>query len=260
MECKSGDKLITGNKLISRAEDIHTSDDILLIDPKIFKCDETELMYAITKEYTDELKNKIKIEQKIRDTLSYKLLKSKTDSGEFEYLYKLFELCAKISFENSFIGTRLRNHINIKFAWNCYSYEAMKKIISFIKSDKVLEICAGKALWSACMRKAGVTMYVTDNKPSDKTFTDVEKMDGVKAIETYNTNILMMSWPPYDKSIAYDALIKFKGNKLIYMGEYDGCTGDEQFHKLLEKEWDVKYISIPVYYGLYDAIYLCTRN
>jgi len=72
-------------------------------------------------------------------------------------------------------------------------------------------------------------------------FYDVEKYN--------NANILMLIWPPAEgmegSNMSYDSLKLFKGNKLIYIGEYmGGLTGSEKFIELLNKEWKLvqKYI------------------
>lgn len=73
---------------------------------------------------------------------------------------------------------------------------------------------------------------------------------------------LLLCWPPYNTSMAYDALVKFKGNVLIYIGEgRDGCTGDDKFHDKLIKEWDL-YLTIenPTWVDIYDSVFIYKRK
>jgi len=72
----------------------------------------------------------------------------------------------------------------------------------------------------------------------------------------------MMSWPPYNDPMAYESLKKFKGNKLIFIGEdADGCTGCGKFFGLLNSKWNlVKEVEIPQWMGLHDALFLYSRK
>lgn len=93
-----------------------------------------------------------------------------------------------------------------------------------------------------------------------KTFYPIKIIDGVKACKKYDYNCLMMIWPPYDDSMAYDCLSIFKGDKFIYVGEQrGGCTGDDKLFDLLDKEWQlVKSVAICTIGE--DKVYLYKRK
>jgi hypothetical protein len=64
--------------------------------------------------------------------------------------------------------------------------------------------------------------------------------------------------------MAADALRAYQGNTVIYIGEgSSGCTGDEEFHNMLEKEWDTpKGGACPMvqWWGLHDWITIYHRK
>ena len=148
------------------------------------------------------------------------------------------------------------------FSYAVPTKKVINKITKFIGNDKVLEVGAGKGLWASLLDKEGVDIIATDDLSwNDKRFyIQVKKMDAIKAINKYDVNILMMIWPPNDP-MAFNGLKKFEGNKLIYIGERDGCTGCDKFRKELIKNWKlVKTIDIPNWYGLWDKVYLYKRQ
>jgi hypothetical protein len=55
----------------------------------------------------------------------------------------------------------------------------------------------------------------------------------------HRNRALLLSWPPYDDSFAYEVLEAFPGDTLFYIGEGDGgCTGDDAFFHLLYEDWE----------------------
>jgi hypothetical protein len=64
--------------------------------------------------------------------------------------------------------------------------------------------------------------------------------------------------------LAIDALKRFAGGKLIFIGERSGgCTGDDSFFNELENNWTLeKIVGIPRWktVGIYDEMYFYTRK
>lgn len=100
---------------------------------------------------------------------------------------------------------------------------------------------------------------------SDKiTRTPIEKINHMTAIKKYGLshNVLFMSWPPLESSIAVEAVRAFPGSKVIYIGEcYGGCTANKDFFSLLNKSFVLKEtIRIPSWVGIYDKMYFYVRK
>ena len=72
---------------------------------------------------------------------------------------------------------------------------------------------------------------------------------------------LMLCWPPYSTNMAAMALRRYKGNVVIYIGEYaGGCTGDEDFHEMLDS-WKLKEtVSLPQWPGIRDDLTVYYRS
>jgi hypothetical protein len=71
--------------------------------------------------------------------------------------------------------------------------------------------------------------------------------------------------------MASDALRAFRGHRIVYVGEDSGgCTGDQDFHELLNSEWqdaaDVEEdinedaLMIDQWPGLHDYVHLLVRR
>jgi len=65
-------------------------------------------------------------------------------------------------------------------------------------------------------------------------------------VRNYPDHTLMLCWPPYDTSMAYNALTAYEGEHLIYIGEaYGGGTGGDAFHEELKNWEEVVRYNIP---------------
>lgn len=218
-----------------------------LIEPFIF----TQLN-KINKRFSQELTSSLDLALRTRD---------------FDKITLIINwLCADCKDRNSVMK---RCYFTQNLSWAIPTIDAIKSIVQFAESDQILEICSGLCLWARLIKECDGNIIATDSFAYQQTsqtsqitpFIDsVYKMDAVTAVKTFKTNVLLICWPNYNDSYAYDALSIFKGNKLVYIGEYGGCTADEQFHNLLEQKWRcVNEIDIPTWQGIYDCIYMYER-
>jgi hypothetical protein len=46
---------------------------------------------------------------------------------------------------------------------------------------------------------------------------------------------LFLSWPPFQQDVGARILMAYKGNRVIYIGEAEGHTGDDELHRMLEQ-------------------------
>jgi hypothetical protein len=166
-----------------------------------------------------------------------------------------------------------KDYFTNQYGWSVPTQEAINDLKEFVGSDTVLEVGSGHGMWAKLMQEAQINVRATDylsgkgskvylGRERDKFFTDIEDISGKEAVQKYNTNIIMMSWPPCDDPLAFDVLSIFKGNKLIFVGEgKGGCTANSDFFQLLDKNWTlVKEIDIPKWAGIHDRLYLYERK
>jgi len=167
-----------------------------------------------------------------------------------------------------------------------------KKIIDYMKrfigNDSAIEIGAGHGLWSRLLKDIGINIVATDPQlfPSNsisgynisdinKQWTNVEKMNHIESLNNFpNANVLILIWPSYQETYANESLNLFKGNKVIYIGEWKGCTADDNFHDSLCRNWklvnadhveidekdDDKSYDITRWRDIYDDVYFFVRK
>ncbi len=157
---------------------------------------------------------------------------------------------------------------NLHFGWSIPNEKAIIEIIKFVKTDSILEIGSGMGLWAHILQLYGVAVYPTDNysygiQKWGYLFTNVEKMDNLQALKKYdNINVLMLIWPDLT-NMAYDTLKAFKGNKLIFIGEFmeDSSNATPGFYFLIKEEWKMyKRIELKRFPSLYDDAFLFIRK
>lgn len=93
-----------------------------------------------------------------------------------------------------------------------------------------------------------------------KSYFDVQT--GTPEILTQHADrTLFLCWPPYESSMATECLKHYQGNRLIYIGEGDGgCTADDEFHQMLENEWEEVASHRPIQWeGIHDWVYVHER-
>lgn len=106
-------------------------------------------------------------------------------------------------------------------------------------------------------------------------FADVEKgsPDSVLAPNTNKSDMLLLIWPPpFPNTMGFDALSRFKGSTVAYVGDFqdsepaaedwEPLTGTREFHSTLRKEWTVaEKVEIPTWLDeIGDALYVFRRS
>ena len=170
-----------------------------------------------------------------------------------------------------------REQFHQSFSWAIPSMQALEHIAAFARGSSVIEIGSGKGLWAALLKKLGLDVVATDLHVQKAAFCIVEKKDFRTALAQYRRRkTLLMVWPPQQgqqgSEMAYETLLRFRGSRLIYVGEHrGGCTAtDDFFQKINWKErpggnttgkWDfVNQIVIPRWPGIQDSCYMLQRN
>jgi hypothetical protein len=112
------------------------------------------------------------------------------------------------------------------------------------KNKKIVDVGAGNGFLSNALQKIGVDITPVDmQNPTENSygfttsFTDVLQEDAIEHIKHTNYDVVLMSWPPLGSSFAHDILKNMvPGQKLIYIGEFSGCTADHDFFQLLDQK------------------------
>ena len=193
---------------------------------------------------------------------------------EYKDLDLVFE---NVDLPESFVGDfkniiHRRNYTKY-YSWAIPDRKAIQAIINFYESNKInyiLEIGAGFGLWAGMLSIAGVAIKATDIDPTKnldefikEPYADVETLPAVDSVEKYNdADCLFICWPEYNKSYAADALSKFSGKYIVYIGENaGGCTANDEFFDILEKDWTCEQtVDIKNWWGIHDRMVFYVRN
>jgi hypothetical protein len=152
---------------------------------------------------------------------------------------------------------------NKSFGYNVLNNNLINQIKNFINKDKVLSIMAGNGLLEYILLKNKVDIKITDNnsweiKPYSQ-FIPIINCEYSNAIKQFSANVLLVSWIPYNLNVC-DIFDLFKGNKMIILGEYEGCCANDKFFEKLRQNFDVEYVEVDNLPATHNILLLCKRK
>jgi len=162
------------------------------------------------------------------------------------------------------MNTEVKNNFIKMFSHAIPNMQALEAIKKFAGDKLILEIGSGVGFWAKLLKCLNVNIKPTDFvDPNLYTpfnhFCFIENISNLKVLDEYPTEILMLCWTK--TVISYDSLKKFKGKKLIYIGEEQGCKADDKFFQLLQNEWYlISNINIPNLDEAQDSVFLYIRK
>jgi hypothetical protein len=92
---------------------------------------------------------------------------------------------------------------------------ALEEISMFCCNQSVLEVEAGRGLWAFMLKSIGMDITTTSSVVKNTFIADIEALNVIDAIKKHHQTILMMNCPSFSTTL--NALLNFKGNKLIYI-------------------------------------------
>jgi hypothetical protein len=170
-----------------------------------------------------------------------------------------------------------------KYAWSVPTEEAIRLLV---RIGPLVEVGAGTGYWASLIRAAGGDIIAYDRHPPDMqqemnvennwhwdvahTFTRVET-GGLEVLDWHTDRTLLLCWPPYSNQtrpetyadvkehlrgcMGYQALRRWRGERVIYVGEWRCCTAGWAFHDLLERRWrKMLKIELPHWPGIWDRL------
>jgi len=167
---------------------------------------------------------------------------------------------------NLLTGFKKRTRARKRYGFAILTAEAIEQLKPYAP---FVEVGSGNGYWAYEMQKRGIEIVPTDPTPLktsrykfNKQWTDIKILTATRAVNRYRKRTLLMVWPCYNQPWAYEALKAYKGNILVFCGEaHGGCTADNDFYKLLSKEWKATTnIDILRWPALYDYMCVYTRK
>lgn len=210
---------------------------------------------------------------------------------EIEYLQRALETgqLEPVDFgtEISFDALNIRRRLTAEYAWAIPTEEALEAIAA---QGPIVEIGAGNGYWAWLLQQRGVDIIAFDPMPYEEGhYIEVGpvkpgKLDEGEALELEEKNrvyrrkwadveegghtlvadhpdrALFICWPSNALSWAAQALAVYEGETVIYIGEWRGCTADEDFHDLLERDFvEVARVVIPRFLFINDDLTIWKR-
>lgn len=164
-------------------------------------------------------------------------------------------------------GIRARHGLVTTHSWAVPTKQAIDQIVKHSPAG-VVEIGAGTGYWARLLRARGLFVQAYDEAPHDNAqakgkWSPVEK-GGPEKAALWPSLTLLLCWPPYNTPMAFECLVAYKGDTLVYVGEGPGmATGDAAFHEELEDHWielEDEYVSIPRWTGIRDGLFVYRRK
>jgi SAM-dependent methyltransferase len=169
-----------------------------------------------------------------------------------------------------------RDRLTAEYAW-AIPTEIVLTLLAEL--SPICDLGCGTGYWARLLTDVGAHVIAVDaNPPLEKAnhwhrseagltkqpavirhFTDIIRGDAA-TFDVPADHTLMLCWPPRD-NMAAEALARYQGNHVIYVGEYDGCTGNDTFHEMLAVQWNqVACYRIPQWEGLHDDVRVYARK
>lgn len=172
-----------------------------------------------------------------------------------EILFKEYE-----NLNKSIDMWKLREKLIKRYAWAIPSPKAIELIKNYLP---IYEVGAGSGYWARMITSLidSESYYAYD--PLNDNYEFTHNWYNVRKNKLENSNrTLFLCWPPYDTSMAYDAVTENNPEILIYVGEGSGgCTGDYNFHNLLDENYEeIKFMAIPQFRGINDYLWIYKRK
>jgi hypothetical protein len=168
-----------------------------------------------------------------------------------------FDLYEVLKGEPVELQLAIRKKLIWAYSWAIPNEEA---IAALKELSPLIELGAGTGYWAWLLRQAGADVVAFDLNPyAPPHWTRVEAGDE-GTVQEHTKRTLFLCWPSYQEPMAYQALERYAGQHFAYIGEMNGRTADEAFHRILQERFQLKReVVIPVWPGYKDRLYLFER-
>ena len=163
-----------------------------------------------------------------------------------------------------------RDYATAHWAWAVLDDNAVRTLV---EHSPIVEIGAGTGYWARLAAEAGADIVAYDSRPpvagrkkvvawAIETGTCFPvRRGGPGMVRFHQDRTLFLCWPPHSHDMAFDSLRQYMGSTLIYVGENGGCTANDRFHEMLDRDWEfAKVVAIPQWHGLHDRMFIFKRK
>jgi len=163
-----------------------------------------------------------------------------------------------------------RRELTGLYAWTISSPGTVDFVLAHC-GTKVIDPLAGTGYWAWILEQAGVQVKASDLHPptaggstwhpaAERTWVPVSQCDALEAIDGAEQATLLLSWPPYDSDLGLQIVKRYRGQRIIYMGEEDGSCATPEMFEALDKDFRAISVHAPVqWWGLHDEVVIYDR-
>jgi len=169
-----------------------------------------------------------------------------------------------------------RDRLTAQYAWAIPTENVVRRIADL---SPICDLGCGTGYWAKLLSDIGARVIAVDSSPpltgnnhwhrqetglyrqpvQIQHFIDIVPCDA-RTYDVPADHALMLCWPPFGDDMAAVALDRYRGDNVVYIGEHDGCTGDEKFHEALAERWQLTACyEIPQWNGLHDDVHVYRR-
>ncbi len=166
---------------------------------------------------------------------------------------------------------RFREFAVHRWAWTVTDPETVKFVVEHC-GPRVIDPMAGTGYWGYLLKQFDVDVLSSDidppgpfretniYHPDTEPFVKISRCRADAAVRLADHDrTLFLAWPPMDNGAA-QCLRAYPGKRLIHIGEFGGCTADEDFFAELDKNWTEVKTHRPVqFFGLHDYVTVFDR-
>jgi SAM-dependent methyltransferase len=144
------------------------------------------------------------------------------------------------------------------FAWAVPTAAAIDAIRR--QTDRVIEIGCGSGYWAWLMKQRGIDVVAVDTMPRAWAWHEI-LLQGHEVVVEHPERALFLCWPPWGTRMAFDTLSAYRGDLVIYVGEWMGGSAEAHFFSLLSTAFEVvDAVDIPQWVMRTDRLTLHRRR
>lgn len=163
-----------------------------------------------------------------------------------------------------------RQRLVRRYCWTIPDPDTVAFVAGHVRHGLVDPI-AGTGYWAYLLAQLGVDVVSYDLNPGtvlhnngwhgEDLYATVNAKDGTEAVALHPDRTLFLAWPPYETEVGARILVAYTGNRLIYIGEGQGATGNAELRQTLENEWTEVDSHQPVqFWGVKDRVTVYERT
>ena len=122
----------------------------------------------------------------------------------------------------------------------------------------IVEMGAGSGYWAHLLSQVGAEITAYDQHACDVWHAVQTGTPELLADPRWSDHLLLLCWPIDD--VGTRSIKAFSGDTVCYVGEWNGCTADEEFHDLLTDHWTITAeADLPQWGGIHDSLWILER-